>query len=499
MRKWLPLVAICLGTFMLLVDVTIVNVALPSMAMDLRTVFSSLQWVVDAYALALAALLMGVGAIADLSGHKKLYLLGLVLFAVASIVCGFAPHAGILVAARGLQGVGAAAMFATTFALINGSYRGRDRGTAYGVWGAISGAAAALGPVLGGVLTEGISWRWIFFVNVPVSIVAILLSRRVLPRDPRSTRERIDIAGLLVFTITIGSVTFAMIRAGESGWGSSSVLLLLGIGAIGLIAFILIERRALHPLIDLALFRQPTFVGVLLAGIVLYFSAYGYLPYTSIWMQTLLGLTPVQAGLASLPLPVASFAASLIVGRSIAHARAGSMIGIGLVLIGAGALLSALLVTRGSSWPALLPGLLIAGIGVGLATPTLSATGAAAVGPARSGMAAGAVNTAGQLGFAFGIAILGSTFSAHAATALDVAGLPFPHDKAMLLAGGQAQTLIAQANHSEGFTDLAHTAFASGLDGTLLVAGIAAVIAGLAVLRLIRAPREEALHSRSHA
>src|SRR4051812_35764973 len=180
MRKWLPLVTVCLGTFMLLIDVTIVNVALPDMAKDLNTSFGSLQWVVDAYALTLAALVLGTGSIADLVGHRRAYVAGLGLFAVSSLVCGISPNSGLLVAARAVQGVGAAAMFATTFALLNSNYRGRDRGMAYGMWGAVSGASAAVGPIIGGLLTEGISWRWIFFVNLPVSVIAIALCVRVL-------------------------------------------------------------------------------------------------------------------------------------------------------------------------------------------------------------------------------------------------------------------------------------------------------------------------------
>src|SRR3978361_984556 len=165
-RKWSPLVAICTGTFMLLVDVTIVNVALPDMAADLTTTYSQLQWVVDIYALALAALVLGAGPLADLSGRRRIFLGGLVLFALSSLACGLAPNAGFLIAARGIQGIGGAAMFATTIALINSTYEGRDRGTAFGVWGAVVGAAAAIGPILGGALTE-LSWRWIFFVNLP--------------------------------------------------------------------------------------------------------------------------------------------------------------------------------------------------------------------------------------------------------------------------------------------------------------------------------------------
>ncbi|HUR76150.1 MAG TPA: MFS transporter, partial [Sporichthya sp.] len=175
MRKWLPLLTVCLGTFMLLIDVTIVNVALPDMVGDFNASFTSLQWVVDAYALTLAALVLGTGSIADLVGHRLAYVWGLALFAASSLACGLAPNVEVLIAARTVQGLGAAAMFATTFALLNSSYAGRDRGTAYGMWGAVAGAAAAVGPIIGGVLTEAASWRWIFFVNIPISAAAIAL------------------------------------------------------------------------------------------------------------------------------------------------------------------------------------------------------------------------------------------------------------------------------------------------------------------------------------
>src|SRR3954463_7339101 len=198
MRKWLPLITVCLGTFMLLIDVTIVNVALPDMAKDLETSFGSLQWVVDAYALTLAALVLGTGSIADLVGHRRAYVAGLALFAVSSLACGLAPGSGTLIAAPAGHGAGAAAMVPTTFALLNSNYSGRDRGTAYGLWGAVAGASAAIGPILGGLLTEGLSWRWIFFVTLPVSVIAVALCVRVLHDANAPHRGRVDVAGIVL-------------------------------------------------------------------------------------------------------------------------------------------------------------------------------------------------------------------------------------------------------------------------------------------------------------
>ena len=197
-RKWWPLVAVCAGTFMLLIDVTIVNVALPEIATSLGTSFDQLQWVIDIYALGLAALVLGAGSLADLYGRRRLYLGGLVLFALSSLACGLAPNAGLLITARAVQGIGAAAMFSTTIALLNAIYRGRDRGTAFGIWGAVVGAAAAAGPILGGLLTE-LSWRWIFLVNLPIGRRSRSSSRcaQVAEYAQPETRGPIDWLGLV--------------------------------------------------------------------------------------------------------------------------------------------------------------------------------------------------------------------------------------------------------------------------------------------------------------
>src|SRR5882757_3650887 len=351
MRKWLPLVAVCLGSFMLLVDVTIVNVALPDMAADLSTSFTSLQWVIDIYALALAALLLGFGSFADVVGRRRVYLGGLVVFAAASLVAGIAPNTAVLITARAVQGVGGAAMFATTLALLNSSYQGRDRGTAFGVWGAVSAAAAAAGPIAGGLLTQHGSWRWIFFVNLPVSVIAVVMTLRVIAPERPGARHRIDVPGIASFTLSAGAVTFALIRASEDGWLSARTLGLLALGAVALIGFVVIERRTPRPVLDLALFRSPRFVGVLVGAGVMTFSAFAYLAYTSLWLQSVRGLSPVEAGVVgSVPLSAAAMLVSAGFGRFLHHTRPHWIVGGGLVLIGVGSLVQARL-DAGSSWP----------------------------------------------------------------------------------------------------------------------------------------------------
>jgi EmrB/QacA subfamily drug resistance transporter len=488
MRKWLPLITVCLGTFMLLIDVTIVNVALPDMAKDLKTSFSSLQWVVDAYALTLAALVLGTGSIADVVGHRRAYVAGLALFAVASLVCGLAPNSGALIAARAVQGVGAAAMFATTFALLNSNYTGRDRGTAYGMWGAVSGAAAAVGPIIGGLLTEWISWRWIFFVNLPISVIAIMLCVTVLKDTHEPVRSRIDVGGIVTFTASAAAATSGLIRANEHGWSAPGTWGTLVASAVLLAIFVLIELRTEHAMLDLGLMRNRSFVGILLAGLLLTFAAFASFTYVSIWLQSVLGLSPIEAGLTGLPLSIAAFGVSAGIGRFLHGSRPGPIIGGGLLFIGVGGLISGVLVHGSASWPALIPGFIVAGVGVGLATPTLGSAAMGSVPMQRGGMAAGAVNTARQLGFAFGIAALGSVFATRAQHVLTNRHVPNPAGVAQAVAGGQAQAVVhgAPAQLQAALDSAVHAAAVSGVQWTFLVSGVVGVLAGFAVLALVR-------------
>ncbi|MDV9176250.1 MFS transporter, partial [Streptomyces sp. W16] len=370
MRKWWPLVAVCLGAFMLLVDVTIVTVALPDMAEDLSTSFSDLQWVMDMYALTLAALLLGAGSLADLVGRRRIYVAGLGLFAAASLVCGLAPDPALLIAARGVQGIGGAAMLATTMALLNSAYQGRDRGVAFGIWGAVNGAAAAAGPILGGLLTEHFGWRWIFWVNLPVSVLAIVLTLRVVAESRNPRAEGVDVPGTASFTVAAAAVTYALIRAGDEGWTDPAVLGLFALGAVALAVFAGVERRRGHPMLDLGLLRKPSFVGVMLAALLLSAAAFSYLPFSSLWLQSSLGLGPVKAGLALVPMCAAAFVVSALAGRFLHGASPRWTIGGGLLLIAAGGFLQAVL-DAGSGWRATVPGLVVTGLGVGIATPTL--------------------------------------------------------------------------------------------------------------------------------
>ncbi len=477
MRKWWPLIAVSLGTFMLLVDVTIVNVALPRIAGDLHATFNSLQWVVDGYALSLGVLLLGAGALADRIGHRRLYAAGLVLFALSSLACGLAGDDAFLIVARVVQGIGGAALFTTTFALLNASYQGRERGVAYGIWGGVSGAAAAIGPVLGGVLTDALNWRWIFLVNLPISVAALVLCRMALPRDGARRAGRFDFAGLVTFTIAATALLVAVIRANEHGWWSPLFL----VSAAALVAFVLIERRSAHPMIDLSLLRNRTFLGVLIAALLVNFAAFAMFTYSSIWLQSLIGLSPLQAGLTALPMGLISLVVSGVAGARLHGRSPRVLIGVGMLLIAAGGLLAALLIGPGSSWAALLPGYVVTGLGVGLVMPVLAESAMAAVPAHRGGMAAGTLNTARQLGFAIGVAVVGAVFAGRASNYFSSQGVGDPTGTAHGLASGQAGRLLAVVPEP-----LLRGAAAAGLDVGFGVAAGIGLLGALAVFLLVR-------------
>ncbi|MEV3980619.1 MFS transporter [Nonomuraea sp. NPDC049758] len=409
--SWWPLAAACLGAFMLLVDVTIVMVALPGITADLKMSFTDAQWLLDGYALALAALLLAAGSVADHAGRRKVYLIALGVFALASLACGLAPTGGLLLAARVLQGAGGAAMMATTLALISATYHGRERGIAFGVWGGVNGAAAALAPVLGGLLTEHLHWRAVFLVNLPISLAAAWMTWRTVGESRLPGGGRLDLAGMGTFTLAAGALTYGLIEAGPNGWTSPRTLAPLAVAVLAFAAFVLVESRGAHPMVDLRLFANKAFSGIMAGAGLLMPAAFACLAFTSLWLQQAggLGLGPVQAGLALTPMAGTSLVVSVAAARLLPRLTARAAVGGGLLLIAAGALLQGML-DEHSTWTALAPGLVVTGIGVGLAVPALSSAAMAHVPPHRAGMAAGAVNTVRQLGYALGVAAFGILF-----------------------------------------------------------------------------------------
>lgn len=408
-RKWWTLIAVSVAIFMLLLDITVVNVALPSIQDALRSSFSDLQWVVNAYALTLAAFLLTGGAVADLVGRRRVFLAGLVVFTCSSAVCGLSSSPLMLNLARAVQGIGGALMFSTSLALIAQAFQGRERGVAFGVFGAVTGAAVAVGPVLGGIITTGIGWKWIFFVNVPIGIaaVALTLSQVQDSRDPNA--RGVDWIGLVTFSGALFLLVYALTQGNEKGWGSTLILSLLIAAAALLLVFVIAERRQARPMLDLALFRRPAFTGASIVAFTVSASIFAMFLYLTLYIQDVLGYSALQAGLRFLPVTLLSFAVAPLAGRLSVRMPVRLLLGGGLVLVGAG-LLAMTAVDATSGWTTLIPGFVLTGIGIGLVNPPLAATAVGVVHHSRSGMASGINSTFRQVGIATGIAGLGAVF-----------------------------------------------------------------------------------------
>src|SRR5215217_4373903 len=408
-RKWWTLIAVCVATFMLLLDITIVNVALPEIERALDASFSDLQWVIDAYALTLAALLLTGGSVADIVGRRRIFVIGIAIFTVASLGCALAGTPTVLNVARALQGVGGAFMFATSLALLASAFQGRDRGTAFGVWGATTGASVAVGPLVGGVLTEGIGWEAIFLVNIPIGIAAIAMTLAKVEESHAPSGGRIDWPGLVTFSGALFALIFALIRGNPEGWGDPLIVGCLVAAAVLFVLFILVERRVAEPMLDLTLFRKPAFAGASVAAFALSASMFSMFLYLTLYIQNILGYTPLQSGLRFLPVTLLSFAIAPVSGKLAERLGVRWFMGAGLALVGLGLVLMSGL-EAGDDWTALLAGFMVAGGGIGLVNPALATAAVGVVEPQRAGMASGINSTFRQVGIATGIAGLGAIF-----------------------------------------------------------------------------------------
>jgi EmrB/QacA subfamily drug resistance transporter len=403
-RKWWTLLAVSVATFMLLLDITVVNVALPSIREDLGASFTDLQWVVDAYALTLATLVLTAGSLADRLGRRWLFAAGLVIFSVASLLCALAPDPTLLSLARALQGVGGAVLFAVSLALVAQEFpAGPQRGAAMGLYSATIGMAVAIGPLVGGALTDGLGWRSIFFLNVPVGVAALAVTYRKLreSRDPNVTG--VDWAGVASFSGALLMLVLALVRGNAEGWGSRLIVALLAGSTVLLAAFIAIERRVSQPMLPLGLFRRPSFTGVQLAA----FALSGMFLYLTLYLQNYLGFSPLAAGLRYLPITLVAFLFGPIAGALLSRVPARLLLGVGLGMTGVGLLLMSG-IQAGSGWTTLLGGFLVAGAGVGLLNPVIANLAVSVVPNQHSGMAAGINDTFRQVGIAVGIAVWGA-------------------------------------------------------------------------------------------
>ncbi len=459
-HRWWMLGALVFALFMITLDDTVVAVALPAISSDLHVGMTQLEWVVNSYLLTFAALMLTGGRLADLLGRRRIYLAGLALFTASSLAAGLAGSVDLLVAARALQGVGAALMMPAMLGIISASFAPHERGLAIGIWSGISALGLAVGPLAGGMLSEKASWNWIFFLNVPIGLVGLVAAHVLIPesRDD-SDQQALDLPGLATSALALFALVYALIEANNDGWSSPTILGLFATAAIAAVFFVWIESRRTLPMLDLRLFRSPSFSGANIVALLVMFAMFGVFFFLSLYLQQVLGYGAIRAGAAFLPMMAMLIVIAPAAGKLADRTGPRWLMSAGLALVSVALLLLSQL-EQSSNYTDVLPGLLVAGFGMALALTPMTVAALSTIPDAKASVAAGVLNATQQAGGVLGIAVLGAILTARSQTALA---------------------------HGAGQAD----AFVEGFTSALLIAA-AVALAGAAVAALtIRAERQQ--------
>jgi EmrB/QacA subfamily drug resistance transporter len=410
-RKWWTLAAVSFGLFMIMLDNTVVNVALPSIQRDLDASLSQLEWIVAGYALSFASLMLIGGKLADAYGRRRIFVLGIVIFTVASLLCGLADSGETLVAARVLQGAGAALMNPATLSIIAATFPPAQRGAAIGIWAGVSALALAIGPLVGGLIVEHLDWSWIFFVNVPIGILGIIASYLLIDESKDETHERLDIPGLVTSAVGLFALTFALIEGNGHGWTSTVILGSFALAAVSLAAFLMLERHQRAPMLPLELFRNATYTGANVVMLLVALAMFGVFFFVSLYLQNVLGYSPVETGAAFLPMTLMIILLAPVAGRT--SDRIGSRVPMtaGMILVGIHLLLFSRLGADADFWD-LMPALALGGIGMALTMTPGAAAATRAVPVDKAGVGAAVLNAFRQVGGSLGIATMGAIMAA---------------------------------------------------------------------------------------
>ncbi|UPK76095.1 MFS transporter [Nocardioidaceae bacterium SCSIO 66511] len=491
-RGW-TLAIVCTAIFMLLLDVTVVAVALGDMQQSLDASLSDLQWVVDAYALSLACLLLTSATIGDRIGRRRVFLAGMVVFTVGSLACALAGNALVLDLTRALQGIGGAMLFGTAIPIIGDTFREpKARATAIGIFGATLGAATAIGPLVGGLLVDTAGWRWIFLVNVPVGVLALAAGARILPESRADNPRRADWPGTLLLTTTLLTLLLGLIRGQAEGWTSAPIIALFAGSVISCIAFLACEVRTAEPMLDLSLFRSRSYAGVSLAAFAVSATVIASTTYLGLYFVNTFAYDPFDAGLRFLAFTVASFVAAPLTARLVDRVRAVWTVSGGLALVAIGMAWMAQ-VDGSSEWTVFVPGFIVAGAGAGVLSACLTQAALDAVEPARAGMATGVVSTMRQVGVAAGVAVLGVLFHSSGvdATAEALSGSGVPADSTHRLGeavgSGAGVSVLEQvpAAYRDGVAVAVRDASATAMSDILWWGAIGAGVTMLVVAALM--------------
>ena len=407
-KKWWTLAAVAFGLFMIMLDNTIVNVALPSIQRSLHMSISSLEWIVTAYALTFAALLITGGKLGDLYGRKRMFIAGLVVFTLASLACGLAPNAGFLIGARAVQGVGAALMNPATLSIITATFPPKERGQAIGIWAGVSALALAIGPLIGGLIVDNINWHWIFYVNVPVGVVGIIVSRWVIAESRDTSHEQsIDLPGLVTSGGSLLALSYALIEGNQRGWGSPEIIGLFVGAAVLLAVFIRLELRQRLPMLDLGLFKIGSFAGANIVAMLVSLGMFGVFFFISLYVQNVLGYSPTKAGAIFLPMTVLIILIAPISGKLSDRIGSRWLMGAGMSILGVSLLLYQRIGLHTGFW-SLLPQLVLGGVGMALVMSPMTSAAMGSVPTDKAGVGSGVLNSFRQVGGSLGIALMGA-------------------------------------------------------------------------------------------
>jgi EmrB/QacA subfamily drug resistance transporter len=413
-RKWWTLAAVAFGLFMIMLDNTVVNVALPSIQSDLGLKISELEWVVTGYALTFGAFMLTGGKLADLFGRRLIFVVGLVVFTASSLFCGLATGPGMLIGARVVQGLGAALMNPATLSIIVATFPPRQRGTAIGIWAGVSALALAIGPLVGGIITERISWSWIFFINVPIGVLGVVAAYLFIDESrDMSEEQRPDVPGLLTSTVGLFALSYGLIEANEYGWMSGRILTAFAVAALSLGAFILLERSQRLPMLDLSLFRNRSFAGANAVMLLIGLAMFGVFFYVSLYVQQVLGYSAIQAGASFLPWTILIIVLAPQAGRLSDQYGPRPFVAGGMIVLTGSLLLFARMGLHESFW-GLLPAMLLGGVGMSAAMAPVTAAAMQSVRPDKAGVGSAVLNSMRQVGGSLGIAIMGAIVAASA-------------------------------------------------------------------------------------
>jgi EmrB/QacA subfamily drug resistance transporter len=412
-RKWITLAAVAFGLFMIMLDNTVVNVALPSIERDLHVTLSSLEWVVTAYALTFAALLITGGKLADLFGRRRIFVVGIAIFTLSSLACGLAPTAGFLIGARAVQGIGAALMNPASLSIITATFPPRERGQAIGIWAGVSAMALAIGPLVGGLIVDNINWNWIFFINVPVGILGIAVSQFAIKESRDTSHEQsVDLPGLITSSAGLFALTYALIEGNRHGWTSPEIVGLFAAAAVLLAAFVVLEHYQRLPMLDLSLFRIGSFVGSNLVAMLVSLGMFGVFFFVSLYIQNILGWSPTKAGASFLPMTILIILVAPAAGKMSDRVGSRWLMGGGMTLVSISLLLYQRVGLHSTFWT-LLPAMLLGGVGMALTMSPMTAAAMSSVPVDKAGVGSGVLNSFRQLGGSLGIALMGAILASY--------------------------------------------------------------------------------------